>query len=873
MSATAVAPETPDYAAFFARVVTDIRAGAGAERSGCCPLHKDARPSFSFNLETGLWNCHAGCGGGHASALAVRLGLPAEDILALKPGRRYKEIEAVYPYVGEAGNLLYQAVRYRPKEFKQRRPDGKGGWVWNLKDTQRVIYRLPDVLEAIKRGEAIFLPEGEKDVENLWKRGLAATCNPQGAGKWREEYSGALTGATVVILADNDDVGRDHAQQVARSLRGKAKSVKIVELPSLPPKGDVSDWLSAGGTADALKQIAQNTQEWQSPAVEQKTKQPSADLPEINIGIKDLKSLTQQTWDAIRAANEPPKIFRYGGFATRIERSDEGVLILRDLNADRMKHLIARLAQYGYRVEDPKTKEVSFVPAFPPNEVVRDILATPDKPLPLITRIVEIPIFGPDLSLQITPGYYTVSRTYYSPTQGLVIPPVSLAPTKAEVERARRMILEDLLADFPFTSQSEIAHSVALLLLPFIREVIDGPTPLHLIEAPTAGTGKGLLTWALTYLFIGNFVALMTEGRDEDEWRKRITAKLRRGPSVIIIDNLRRRLDSAAVASALTSLVWEDRLLGQSETLNLPIRATWIVNGNNPALSAEMSRRAVRIRLDSKHDRPWLRTQFRHPNLMQWVKSSRGELISAVLTLIQAWVAAGHPKSSGPTLGTYESWSDVIGGILDVIEIPGFLGNLEEVYEASDAEGSVWRGLTRAWWEAHGDREVGVSELWEIATKLDEPLDLGNGNEKSQKTRFGKELVAARDRQFDGLRIVLAGTYKRAKVWRLAPTGEHGEPGERVQTGPTATLPDLDVRAVQPNSPDLPFSGSPAPSPERKPTFFKDILARDPVLRAHVASLVGGGNPPPASSANSEPERHLEPESVPADKEGPLWPQ
>jgi 5S rRNA maturation endonuclease (ribonuclease M5) len=868
-----VATNSPDYEAFFNRCISDISVGTGSQRYGLCPLHPDTHRSFSFNIETGLWTCHGGCGPGHASALAVRLNLPAEDIIALKPGRQSKQIEAVYDYKDEDGQLLYQAVRYHPKEFRQRRPDGKSGWVWNLKDTRRVIYRLPDTLAAIKQAVTVFVSEGEKDVENLWKHGLAATCNPQGAGKWREEYSGALTGGTVVILADNDDVGRDHAQQVARSLRGKAKSIKIVELPNLPPKGDVSDWLAAGGTADALKQIVENTQEWQSPAAEQKPQQASAELPEIDIRVKDLKSLTQQTWDAICAANKPPTIFRYGGFATRIERSDEGVLILRDLNADRMKHLIARVAQCGNRIEDSKTREVYFIPAFPPNEVVRDILATPDKPLPLITRIVEIPIFGPDLSLQITPGYYPVSRTYYSPTQGLVIPPVPLAPTKAEVERARRMILEDLLSDFPFTSQSEIAHSVALLLLPFIREVIDGPTPLHLIEAPTAGTGKGLLTWALTYLFIGNFVALMTEGRDEDEWRKRITAKLRRGPSVIIIDNLRRRLDSAAVASALTSLVWEDRLLGQSETLNLPIRATWIVNGNNPALSAEMSRRAVRIRLDSKHDRPWLRTKFRHPNLMQWVKSSRGELIAAVLTLIQAWVAAGHPKSSGPTLGTYESWSDVIGGILDVIEIPGFLGNLEEVYEASDAEGSVWRGLTRAWWEAHGDREVGVSELWEIALRLDEPLDLGNGSEKSQKTRFGKELVAARDRQFDGLRIVLAGTYKRAKVWRLAPTGEHGEPGEHVQTASAATVPGFDVRVVQPSSPDLPFAGSPVPSPERKPTFFKDVLAQDPVLRAHVASLVGGGNAPAASSADPEPDRHLESESVPADKKGPLWPQ
>ena len=128
----------------------------------------------------------------------------------------------------------------------------------------------------------------------------------------------------------------------------------------------------------------------------------------------------------------------------------------------------------------------------------------------------------------------------------------------------------------------------------------------------------------------------MTEGRDEEEWRKRITATLRTGPAAVVIDNIRHRLDSSALSSAITTPCWEDRVLGASETLRARVRCAWIGTGNNPALSGEMARRTVRIRLDAKVDRPWLREGFRHPNLRGWVAERRGDIIDAVLTLCRA---------------------------------------------------------------------------------------------------------------------------------------------------------------------------------------------------------------------------------------------
>ena len=118
-------------------------------------------------------------------------------------------------------------------------------------------------------------------------------------------------------------------------------------------------------------------------------------------------------------------------------------------------------------------------------------------------------------------------------------PPIPTRPTPAEIAAARALICEDLLGDFPFVSPAERAHAVALLLLGFLRGMIDGPTPLHLIEKPTPGTGATLMVDAIATILTGAGASVMTEGRDDDEWRKRVTAKLRQIPAILLIDNLR----------------------------------------------------------------------------------------------------------------------------------------------------------------------------------------------------------------------------------------------------------------------------------------------------------------------------------------------
>ena len=176
--------------------------------------------------------------------------------MAKQNGNSKPQIVASYGYTDESGNLLYQVVRYEPKDIRQRVPNGNA-WTYSLNGTRRVLYRLP---ELVASHGIVWIVEGEKDADRLATLGLVATTAPMGAGKWRPEYSDSLRGRPVIIIPDNDEPGRDHAKAVRNALHDVAASVTIFELPNLPPKGDVSDWLNAGGDKGTLLALAQEAE-------------------------------------------------------------------------------------------------------------------------------------------------------------------------------------------------------------------------------------------------------------------------------------------------------------------------------------------------------------------------------------------------------------------------------------------------------------------------------------------------------------------------------------------------------------------------------------------------------------------------------------
>jgi hypothetical protein len=359
-----------------------------------------------------------------------------------------------------------------------------------------------------------------------------------------------------------------------------------------------------------------------------------------------------------------------------------------------------------------------------------------------------------DGSLIDHPGYHPGARLWYWPAAGLVIPSVSARPTPEEVKQARDLLLVEAFGDFPFVGDASKAHALAATLLPFVRQMIDGPTPLHLFDAPVEGTGKTLLITSITRINTGRDAEATAECSCDEEWRKRITALLAEGPTFILLDNLNRTLDSGALAGALTTNVWKDRILGVSKTATLPNRAVWVASGNNTRLSRELIRRTLWCRLDSQTDAPWDRTGFRHPNLLAWVRENRGRLVWAALTLCQAWVATGRPAGK-QTLGMFESWAEVIGGILDVVGVPGLLANAKDFRQTATDKASEWLAFVAAWWQAHADKRVGVEDLFKLATgqKLLDSV-LGDQGERSQRTRLGRQLGKMRDRVIGEHQIV-----------------------------------------------------------------------------------------------------------------------
>jgi predicted P-loop ATPase len=250
-----------------------------------CPAHDDNTESLSVTeAKDGkvLIHCHAGC---DTDSVLAAVGLTFADLSpdgathtngngnGTKKRSKLGSIIATYDYTDEQGTLLYQATRHDPKDFRQRQPDGKGGWIASITTppVRKVLYRLPELMAA-NLADWVYLVEGEKDADNLRQLGVVATCNAMGAGKWDAEYTKTLTGRRVCILPDYDLPGQQHATKVMAALKGKAAEVIVLNLPGLSDKEDASDWIERGGTLAELQRL---TQQMAATTTQAQSNQPS----------------------------------------------------------------------------------------------------------------------------------------------------------------------------------------------------------------------------------------------------------------------------------------------------------------------------------------------------------------------------------------------------------------------------------------------------------------------------------------------------------------------------------------------------------------------------------------------------------------------
>jgi DNA primase len=503
-------------------------------------------------------------------------------------------------------------------------------------------------------------------------------------------------------------------------------------------------------------------------------------MPEIQVNRRQLRDIVNDARRVVSSSNErriqeatagnceddnAPLFVREGRLA-RLHRPKSGAPGLADVSETGMFGYLMREADW---LDITEEKEV---PVFPPKDVGRDLIAYPPPTVPTVEMVITTPVFGRGGQLLDEPGLHEQDRLWLETHACLDVGDIPQTPTAEEITAARSLFMEDLLVDFPFADEADRAHALAAILLPFVRRMIDGFTPLHVVEAPSVGSGKGLLCNLISTVVTGKSCESRTLPESEDEVRKALTAELTLARPIILLDNAKEgwTLTSAALASVLTTHQWKDRLLGKSEMLSLPVTATWLLTGNNVRLSKDLARRSVRIRIAPKEDQAWLRDNFKHDPIAAWAAENRNALVSAALVLVRAWLAAGRPLGKA-RLGSYEQWAGVMGGLLDVIGVRGFLGNIREMYESADVEGASLREFVAAWWEEYTEAEMNVHGLVALCERQDLMLQVrGDGSTRSQQSRLGRALHGMRDRVFGQLQVVvLTQDRKKRTVYRLRP--------------------------------------------------------------------------------------------------------
>jgi hypothetical protein len=403
--------------------------------------------------------------------------------------------------------------------------------------------------------------------------------------------------------------------------------------------------------------------------------------PLIVVGGRELRDEADDCLAAIRAANEPPRFFVQSGRMFEVALNEKGRQVGREVTEPSLRGCLTRIADFR------KKSAKGFVPCFPPRDVGEDLLALPAGllGLPVLEGIVNVPVIREDGSIFAEPGYDRQSKLYYSPEPGFCLPAIPERPSSDHVEVAKGLINE-MLEGFPFAEQSSRANAIALLLTPLARSVIQGPVPVANVTAPAPGHGKSLYADITAIISTGEPAEMYSMPRDGEELRKVLTTVLLSMCSVAVFDNVMGRVDSGDFAKAVTATTYADRAFRTHQPILVPVRCTWIVTGNNLRVGGDLPRRCFWIKFDAKTSRPEDRSDFKIPDLKAWVSARRPELVAALLTLARSWYAAGRPAAARRPLGSFESWSLTIGGILEHVGVTGFLDNASELRDESDSE-------------------------------------------------------------------------------------------------------------------------------------------------------------------------------------------
>lgn len=351
-----------------------------------------------------------------------------------------------------------------------------------------------------------------------------------------------------------------------------------------------------------------------------------------------------------------PGIYKQSGAWVRLGRDMENCLIIEQLPKPSLRVLVEQYIQFMVEKSDPKTGETFFLPSDMPRDVVDALECIPDIPVPELQEVLTTPTLAPDASLVAEAGYHPSLLSYLEPAFT-----VSPGASRQDAEAALAE-LKDLLTDFPFEQDQHRSVALAAIITPVVRSAIRGPVPLVVFDGTTPNSGKSLLA---------DIVSILATGRDapkqaltdEVEFEKRVTALLQSGVRAVLLDNIDKPLGGATLDALLTADTWIGRVLGSTSMVKLRARAQWMATGNNVTIQGDLSRRAIRCFLSPDMERPEERADYKYPRPREHVQANRARYVEAALTVVRAWMLSGD-KVALPSMGSYESWSDIVRSAL-----------------------------------------------------------------------------------------------------------------------------------------------------------------------------------------------------------------
>ncbi len=288
-------------------------------------------------------------------------------------------------------------------------------------------------------------------------------------------------------------------------------------------------------------------------------------------------------------------------------------------------------------------------------------------------------------------------------------PSVPAEPTKDDAGRALEM-LKEVFSEFPFVDDCDRSAALAATLTSVVRPSLR-TAPMFATRATDMATGKGLISDILSLVGTGFVSPAMSQARNPEEERKRITANLVRCTPVARIDNCDRPLDSAELCIVLTEEIWSDRLLGSTKQVNLPTRVLWLVNGNNLVIGGDLTTRTVICDIDAKMENPGKR-EFKIKDLRGYVREHRADLVVAALTIMRAYVTAGSPAQGTSVFGRFEHWDARVRAPLIWLDQADPCRGAERLTLAGGSYGQL-RAVLPAWQDCFQSRPMAVREVIE----------------------------------------------------------------------------------------------------------------------------------------------------------------